>query len=470
MAYNSGDRAGTDNCNPPGPGGQDYINRKLFPSIQLQAVCDGKGQFLHICVAYPGSVHDTCVLKNSGICIKRLCTLLQGISLWGDDGYPCIVQPMTIITSYQEPLQDTVQSCYNHHHAKAQNIIERAFGMMKVRWRCLLFQAHEVDYAFVPAVITAHNICLTAGNIIEPTENVDEIVDTPYDTPRGAKQLSPELKDVMTDIITTINYIKTRPIKARILWFEEMCRRADRRRWPPPPPAAVVVLGPGREEHTEPCPRSALLDHSRRHRTAFTREQLSRLEQEYGKESYVSRPRRCELATALNLPETTIKVWFQNRRMKDKRQRHSLPWPHPLVDPLGALLMGRASPSSTLPYPFIPPHLPHLPLHHHHHYPLTFSSPPSSAHSRYGVPMRTLDALRLSHYHNRPGGFPPTAAALYPSTSIVHHPASCPCPLCLHWGPEQLLKARGEALGLSQPRSPKANIQPAGLERREEMV
>ncbi|XP_040918307.1 even-skipped-like1 [Toxotes jaculatrix] len=222
------------------------------------------------------------------------------------------------------------------------------------------------------------------------------------------------------------------------------------------------------EEQQEPCPRSALLDQSRRHRTAFTREQLSRLEQEYGKESYVSRPRRCELATALNLPETTIKVWFQNRRMKDKRQRHSLPWPHPLVDPLGALFIGRASPSSTLPYPFIPPHLPHLPLHHYSH--LALTSPASPAHSPYSAPMRPLDALRLSQYHNRPGGLPQTTAALYPSASIVHHPASCPCPLCLHWGPEQLLKARGEALGLSQPRSPKANIQPAGLERREEIV
>ncbi|XP_044038145.1 even-skipped-like1 [Siniperca chuatsi] len=232
-----------------------------------------------------------------------------------------------------------------------------------------------------------------------------------------------------------------------------------------PVAAAAVVHGPSGEEQTEPCPRSALLDQSRRHRTAFTREQLSRLEEEYGKESYVSRPQRCELATALNLPETTIKVWFQNRRMKDKRQRHSLPWPHSLIDPLGALLIGRASPSSTLPYPFISPHLPL-----HHHYPLALSSSASSPHSGYSAPMRTLDALRLSQYHNRPGSLPPTTAALYPSTSIVHHPASCPCPLCLHWGPEQLLKARGEALGLSQRRSPKANIQPASLEQGEEMA
>lgn len=153
-------------------------------------------------------------------------------------------------------------------------------------------------------------------------------------------------------------------------------------------------------------------------------------------------------------------VWFQNRRMKDKRQRHSLPWPHPLVDPLGALFIGRASASSQLPYPFIPPHLAHLP-----HYPFSPSVP-----SPYSTPMGPLDALRLSQYHTRPAGLPSSTAALYPAPSIVHHSASCPCPLCLHWGAEHLLKARGEALGLSQPRSPKTGIQPAGLERREELV
>ena len=55
-------------------------------------------------------------------------------------------------------------------------------------------------------------------------------------------------------------------------------------------------------------------------RTAFSREQVADLEKKFQEKKYLSSAERGELAEKLKLSDMQVKTWFQNRRMKYKRQ------------------------------------------------------------------------------------------------------------------------------------------------------
>lgn len=49
----------------PSVHGDEYVNRKKFTSINVQATCNSVEEFTSLNVSWPGSVHDARIWKNS---------------------------------------------------------------------------------------------------------------------------------------------------------------------------------------------------------------------------------------------------------------------------------------------------------------------------------------------------------------------------------------------------------------------
>eukprot|EP00033_Pygsuia_biforma_P004700 GCRY01005152.1.p1 GENE.GCRY01005152.1~~GCRY01005152.1.p1 ORF type:complete len:399 (+),score=33.13 GCRY01005152.1:95-1291(+) len=144
---------------------EDYVNRKKYHSIQLQALVDHQKRFRDVDIGWQGCVHDARVYSHSELSstLERLAneTRLGEAFILADAAYPAtkmILTPKKQIGPFTEQ-----ERRFNFLHSSARMVVEQAFGMLKNKWRILLNTENTVNADIPKAVL---NACCILHNLI----------------------------------------------------------------------------------------------------------------------------------------------------------------------------------------------------------------------------------------------------------------------------------------------------------------
>jgi len=150
----------------------DYTNRKSFTSVVLQAVCDGRMQFLDISTGWPGSMHDARIFRLSSLStsLRTSSSMSSMFHILGDSAYALTNHVIVPFKDNGHLTPDEVH--FNILHSSSRTIIKRSFARLKGKFRRLKY-LDMVNMSHITAVITA--ACVLHNFIImsESGENGD---------------------------------------------------------------------------------------------------------------------------------------------------------------------------------------------------------------------------------------------------------------------------------------------------------
>ena len=188
-----------------------YFNRKQCYSIVLQGVTDSECKFLDVSTGYPGSVHDARIFRRSALYrniiagdIMTRARVIANVNvrpyLIGDTAYP--LSPY-LMTAYHSGRLTPAQQRFNKVLTKLRVVVERAYGKLKTRWRCILKELEDdtqrvADIALVCCIL--HNFCIIMGDEFDDSD--DDSSDDDDEDGREDDEEGQEIRRALTEYLS----------------------------------------------------------------------------------------------------------------------------------------------------------------------------------------------------------------------------------------------------------------------------
>ncbi|KAJ1686500.1 hypothetical protein LUZ63_012317 [Rhynchospora breviuscula] len=155
-----------------------WRNRKGNMTQNVMAAVDFDGNFVAVVSGWEGSAHDALVLRRT---IEDGFTVPEGRYYLVDAGYANTHQFLSpyrgktyhLAKFQQRRPADRYQDAeelYNHRHAQLRNVVEKAFGILKGRFR-ILKDMHRYKYAFQTDLVIA---CCILHNFINRHQSLQD--------------------------------------------------------------------------------------------------------------------------------------------------------------------------------------------------------------------------------------------------------------------------------------------------------
>lgn len=136
-----------------------FVNRKSYHSINCQILCDSQFKIYDIDCRWPGSSHDSFILRQSTVFQKFDSNAMGDTLILGDSGYAL---SKWLMVPFSNP-SSLPEERFNIAHKKGRCVVERCNGLLKMRWRCLtkplMFQPAKSS-RIIGACAALHNFAI----------------------------------------------------------------------------------------------------------------------------------------------------------------------------------------------------------------------------------------------------------------------------------------------------------------------